>query len=95
MAMIITRVELHGANELDYINLHSFMEAEGYARWISANGKRYQLPAGTYYSERFVARTLACTAAERAASRTGRRYGVISTEGPSNFTLPEMAGARA
>lgn len=52
MAKFTVRVELHDANSEDYDNLHKKMEAKGYSREISSNGKTYQLPSAEYICEK-------------------------------------------
>jgi hypothetical protein len=81
MARFITRVELHNARNEDYPVLHAAMEAEGFRRTITAgDGTVYHLPTAEYYWE--TPRTLkdVLAAAQRAAARTNRTFGVIVTE---------------
>ncbi|EOC9629683.1 hypothetical protein [Enterobacter ludwigii] len=48
MSNFTIRVELHNADSDDYDVLHKNMEAKGYSREITANGKTYQLPSAEY-----------------------------------------------
>jgi hypothetical protein len=49
MASFMTRVELHGANYQDYVNLHAHMTHEGFTNRIRGNdGAVYQLPPAEY-----------------------------------------------
>jgi hypothetical protein len=48
MPKFTVRVELHGASEAQYDELHEAMEAEGFVRWIKAAGQKYQLPTAEY-----------------------------------------------
>ena len=48
MPNFTVRVELHGADETDYENLHEAMERKGFVRWIESNGGRYRLPTAEY-----------------------------------------------
>lgn len=48
MADFTVRVELHNADSEDYDALHEKMEAKGYSRQISTNGKTFQLPTAEY-----------------------------------------------
>ena len=48
MATYIVRVELHGANELEYAALHAAMAKQGFSRILVSNGTKYQLPTAEY-----------------------------------------------
>lgn len=37
MTSYTVRVELHGADDDDYANLHAAMEDEGFVRWITGS----------------------------------------------------------
>jgi len=51
MARVTARVELHGASERDYQNLHTAMQHEGYARWVRADdNSTYHLPPGSTFT---------------------------------------------
>ncbi|WP_159086567.1 hypothetical protein [Burkholderia sp. LA-2-3-30-S1-D2] len=52
MADYLVRVELHGANELDYAHLHVQMALLGFYRQIPATtGGSYPLPTGLYWGQ--------------------------------------------
>jgi hypothetical protein len=76
MANYIARVELHNASYDDYDTLHESMKRRGFTRVIGANdGKRYQLPTGTYVAESSaVTLDQAYTAVVAAATDTGKRF---------------------
>ncbi len=49
MTNYTVRVELHGANDDDYANLHAAMEYEGFVRWIKgSDGDKNRLPTAEY-----------------------------------------------
>ena len=48
MTNFTVRIELHGADEADYENLHEAMERRGFVRWIESDGGRYRLPTAEY-----------------------------------------------
>ena len=49
MTSYTIRVELHGADEEDYSNLHSAMEDEGFVRWIvGSDDAKSRLPTAEY-----------------------------------------------
>lgn len=49
MAKYTVRIELHDADEKDYVDLHAAMEKAGFVRWIEGDsGNRYQLPTAEY-----------------------------------------------
>lgn len=52
MAKFTVRVEMHNADSEDYDKLHKKMEAKGYSREISSNGKTFQLPSAEYICEK-------------------------------------------
>ena len=72
MANYLARVELHSATYSDYENLHSYMHARGYSRYITGDdGKAYHLPTGTYVGN-FANNQAALNSALDAANQTGR-----------------------
>jgi hypothetical protein len=79
MANFIARVELHEASGDDYEQLHANMATKGYSRTIAGSDeKTYQLPTGTYVVRSTnVNQATALTAAQEAASATGRNYSII------------------
>lgn len=76
MNWFITRVELHGANEADYLLLHTEMLARRFSRTVrDENGVLLQLPTATYFSQSDVLGTPQVEElATAAASATGRRF---------------------
>ncbi|MBU9379418.1 hypothetical protein [Burkholderia gladioli] len=52
MAEFLARVELHGASDEDYENLHFQLGIFGFVRVVPAvGGGNYRLPTGTYWIE--------------------------------------------
>jgi Ni,Fe-hydrogenase I small subunit len=81
MATFMTRVELHGAKEQDYVNLHSHMAQEGFTTTIRAdNGAVYQLPPAEYNLIANCTRADALAKAQRAAQKTHKKFAVIVAE---------------
>lgn len=93
MANYLARVELHNAKYEDYETLHEAMRQRGFVRTIVANdGKKYQLPTGTYVAEKTTA-TLeqAYSAAQAAAKETGKSSWVIVVDWTSaRFSLQQV-----
>jgi hypothetical protein len=49
MTSYTVRVELHGADEDDYANLHAAMKDQGFVRWIvGSDDVKKQLPTAEY-----------------------------------------------
>lgn len=48
MATFTIRIELHGADEDDYVSLHEAMEERGFFRWIEVKGSKLRLPTAEY-----------------------------------------------
>lgn len=49
MASFTVRVELHNANDGDYISLHKAMKNRGFVRWVrSKDGDKNRLPTAEY-----------------------------------------------
>lgn len=94
MANYLARVELHDAKYEDYETLHEAMRKRGFVRTIVANdGKKYQLPTGTYVAEKTNA-TLeqAYNASTAAAAETGKTYWVIVVDWASaRFALQQVS----
>ncbi len=90
MANYVARIELHNATYDDYETLHAAAARRGLFRTIVANdGKKYQLPTGTYIAEN-TAVTLeqAYSAAEAAATETRKRFWVVVADWASaRFSL--------
>jgi len=81
MASFTTRVELHDADYDDYETLHAAMQAEGFSRTITAEDNvTYHLPTAEYNRSGNLTRDQVLESAKRAASGTGKRYGVLVTE---------------
>lgn len=81
MAQFITRVELHGATEHDYINLHNAMAREGFSRLIADDrGINYHLPTAEYNFIGYTTLANVFVAAQRAANSTGRNSWILITE---------------
>lgn len=52
MAKILARVELHGASDASYNELHSLMSNIGFSKTITTDdGRRWELPSGTYVTQ--------------------------------------------
>jgi hypothetical protein len=93
MANYLARVELHNATYQDYEALHAAMKRRGYARTIVSNdGKKYQLPTGTYVAESTnVTLEQAYSAAVAAANDTGKSFWAIVVDWSSaRFALEEL-----
>ena len=81
MASFTTRVELHDAGSDDYETPHVAMEAEGFSRTITSDDNvRYHLPTAEYSRVGSATRAQVLESAERAASRTNKKYAVLVTE---------------
>ncbi|SRR6266436_1859512 len=82
MPFFITRIELHSADEGDYLHLHAAMQDEGFSRQITGGeGKTYHLPTAEYHcagSDLTIKKVL--EDAQRTAGSTNCKYGVIVTE---------------
>jgi hypothetical protein len=89
MSLYTVRVELHSATAANYSSLHTAMAASGLGTTIQgSDGRRYQLPTGTYFVNAVPTATLATVlaAAQAAAETTGCKYGVVVTEGGSTWS---------
>lgn len=98
MARFTTRVELHGASYSDYEQLHGAMEREGFSRAIrSDQGSWYHLPTAEYDREGPLTTEQVLDSAKRAAATTGKKFGVLVTEGFRRtwFGLPAAQPAGA
>ncbi len=81
MNRFTTRVELHAANEDDYENLHSAMEARGFERYITSSaGVTYHLPTAEYNLDKDWDLDQVLREAKRAAASTERDYEVLVTK---------------
>lgn len=89
MTNYIARIELHGATESDYQNLHGEMETRGFTRTIKGNdGVTYKLPTAEYYATTSSTLQVVHDAAVEAAQATQKRFWVIVSEAPvSMFQL--------
>ncbi|AST27083.1 hypothetical protein [Ralstonia pseudosolanacearum] len=82
MTGFTTRVELHAAKAEDYDRLHEAMEAQGFKRSITSDdGVAYDLPTAEYYYEGNVTRNNVLEKTKVAAGKTGKKYGILVTEG--------------
>ena len=92
MARFLIRVELHSANELNYIQLHAAMAREGFSRVISSyNGTKYHLPTAEYTFDGSKILSNIYLSAERAAKSTGCNYWIIAAEYTQcQFLLPAV-----
>lgn len=81
MALFITRVELHGAQELNYTHLHEQMARLGFSRGIvNANGVKFQLPTAEYAISVNETPTSIVNLAKSAANSTGKKSWILVTE---------------
>ena len=81
MALFITRVELHNAQESDYQILHAAMERLGFSRTIvSASGVRCQLPSAEYSLSSEMNVSSVRNSAKNAANSTGKTSWILTTE---------------
>ena len=79
MANYVARIELHNATYEDYERLHGAAARRWLLRTIAANdGKKYQLPTGTYIAENnSLTLEQAYAADEAAATETRKRFWVV------------------
>jgi len=81
MSTFVIRVELHSATWQDYDTLHQEMGKEGFNRTIRADdGVSYQLPTAEYAATSSSTTAQVLEAAKRAATRTGKSFGVIASQ---------------
>jgi hypothetical protein len=91
--LMIARVELLDASHEDYDKLHKEMKSIGFSREIPADGKLWELPSGTYFSDAFGLQYMALRAVTTVAETIARKALVIVTEWSgrsADFTLPEI-----
>jgi hypothetical protein len=96
MASFTTRVELHNANSVDYTDLHSKMEAQGFSRSIKSDqGATYHLPTAEYDYVGNVTREQVLEKAKAAASKVKSSYAVLVSEATARVwhNLPVKAYA--
>jgi hypothetical protein len=87
MPKFTVRVELHGADESDYETLYEHMKAKGFKKTITAgDGKVYELPPAEYNLVKELTRDQVRDLAVIAAKSTGRRAGILVTEGPRSWS---------
>ena len=81
MNTFITRVELHGANEQDYANLHTAMQAQKFNRILVNGNTKYQLPTAEYvsYSSTMSAEGIR-DLAKKTANTTGRSSWILTIQ---------------
>ena len=89
MTDFLTRVELHGGSAEDYAGLDQAMAAASFSKVIrSSRGLLYHMPSATYFSQADgMSAAEVRNLAVQAASRTGRRYDVITSSGDTAFSL--------
>ena len=89
MTDFTTRIELQDATAEDYSALDAAMLGVNFSKTVrSVRGQEYKLPHGTYFSQAFgMSATDVRNLAASAASRTGRRYDIITTSGEVAFFL--------
>lgn len=81
MAKFAVRVELHSAQEGDYLRLRHAMESQGFISTISDNDVKYHLPAGEYnYVGPIEDKGVILGRARTAAEAIGRAYGILVTK---------------
>jgi hypothetical protein len=94
MANYVARIELHSATYDDYETLHAAAQRRGFSRTIVANdGKKYQLPTGTYVAENTnVTLEQAYDAARAAAAETRKAFWTVVADWASaRFSLQQAA----
>ena len=89
MTDFTTRIELQDASAEDYTALDAAMAGANFSKTVrSARGQDYNLPHGTYFSQAFgMSATDVRNLAASAASRTGRRYDIVTTSGEVAYFL--------
>lgn len=89
MTDFTTRIELQDASAEDYVALDQAMMGVNFSKTIrSARGQDYKLPHGTYFSQAFgMSATEVRNLAASAATRTGRRYDIVTTSGDVAYFL--------
>ena len=89
MTEFTTRIELQDATAEDYSALDAAMLGVNFSKTVrSVRGQEYKLPHGTYFSQAFgMSATDVRNLAASAASRTGRRYDIITTSGEVAYFL--------
>jgi len=81
MSKFITRVELHGATNVDYLVLHQEMRKRNFSQIIRGDdGKLYQLPPAEYFSFGDIQGEDVRELARDAADLTGKRSAVLVSE---------------
>ena len=94
MANYVARIELHGATYNDYETLHAAAQRRGFSRTIVANdGRKYQLPTGTYVAENTNATLEQAYDAARAAAAETRKtfWTVVADWASARFSLQQTA----
>lgn len=81
MARFTTRVELHGASEDDYEELHAAMAKKGFVRYITTtSGEKLKLPTAEYNYDGGASISEILNGAKAAAESTGQTFAVLVTE---------------
>jgi hypothetical protein len=94
MANYVARIELHSATYDDYETLHAAAQRRGFSRTIVAHdGKKYQLPTGTYVAENTSATLEQAYEAARAAAAETRKafWTVVADWASARFSLQQAA----
>jgi hypothetical protein len=89
MANYVARIELHSATYDDYETLHAAAQRRGFSRMIVSNdGKKYQLPTGTYVA----ANTNATLEQAYDAAQTRKAFwAVVADWASARFSLQQAA----
>ena len=89
MTDFTTRIELQDASPDDYAALDQAMMGANFSKTVrSDRGQEYRLPHGTYFSQAFgMSASDVRNLAASAATRTGRRYDIVTTSGEVAYFL--------
>ncbi len=89
MTDFTTRIELQDASAEDYVTLDQAMMGANFSKTMrSPRGQEYRLPHGTYFSQAFgMSAADVRNLAASAATRTGKRYDIVTTSGEVAFFL--------
>ena len=93
MTAFTTRIELQDASDADYAALDLAMQGANFSKTVrSPRGQDYRMPHGTYFSQAFGLSAMDVrNLAASAASRTGRRYDIVTTSGEVAYFLHPAA----
>jgi hypothetical protein len=94
MAQFITRVELHNASYQHYETLHAAMLAAKFRKTIKGDdGNVYQLPTAEYSSFGELSAEEVRNLAAAAATKTGCRFWIVTTQFVSAAWILNQANA--